>query len=256
MTVAIVLTVAIGLMPLAQHANADYGNKTVMMTITNTKTNNVKMLKWDMSRYQFEENIKVPVDNLKEKKIEQIFNTNKFVFTWQLNEYDATWYHFKVKIAAHTQPTNPMKVTFIQYRDIFTNGVTKPISESNSIKTFVSMDKQVYREGERALLFINFIDSNDKFLNPDSMTASFNFIPVGSVLEKKKLGSYVYVTPPLERGDNWIVVLPYKEGYKTEPEYASFTVITSTNRAIVAESIGSHIATACKGDIRGELCRV
>ncbi len=105
-------------------------------------------------------------------------------------------------------------------------GKTTVTIEVNSIKTFVTTDKKVYKEGETAIVFIGFVDSDDKFLDPDSMNAHFNFEPIADKLEKKKEGSYTFITPPLQKGHNQISVVPDKEGYNTQTEMVTITVLT------------------------------
>lgn len=229
--VVITLTIVlgtIGMTPQPQ-ANADFGTTTVLMNITNTKTNTVKTLEWGADRYQFEENFAVNVDDLKEKKIKQIFGTNEFVFTWQFHEYQTEWYHFKVNIATQVQPTNPMKVTFMQlnYNGHFTNEPqgNENAAKVDSIKTLLNTDKSVYGEGERALLFIGFVNDDDKFVDPDDIFVSMNVTPVNNLLERKKVGSYVYVTPPLEEGENQIIVVGQKEGYNIGTQSVGIAVL-------------------------------
>lgn len=218
-----VLVVAVGTMGVAQYAKADFGKTSVLMNITNMKTNTVKTLKWETDGFQFERNISVVVDPLKEKKVKQIFGTNEFKFTWQLQEYETVWYNFKVSIGIKAQPGKPIKISFMQLQDKFT-----PV-ESNgkigSVKILANTDKNLYREGERAIIFIGFIDQNDKFVDPDEIVTGFKLAPLGSMLERKKVGSYVYVTPPLERGNTNIAILAQKEGYGIEPELLKITAV-------------------------------
>lgn len=96
----------------------------------------------------------------------------------------------------------------------------------NSVQTFVNTDKKVYREGESALVAINFIDEDDEFLDPDSINANFNLNRVTGELEKKQVGSYTYTTPPLQRGHNQITVVPSKAGYNIEAEAVTITVLS------------------------------
>jgi hypothetical protein len=105
-------------------------------------------------------------------------------------------------------------------------GKTTVTIEVNSIKTFVNSDKKVYNEGETAIVFVAFVDSDDSFVDPDGINAHFNLTPVADKLEKKKLGSYSFVTPPLERGHNQIIIVPAKEGYNIEAEAVTITVLT------------------------------
>lgn len=105
-------------------------------------------------------------------------------------------------------------------------GKTTVTIEVNSIKTFVNSDKKVYKEGETAIVFVAFVDSDDNFVDPDGINAHFNLIPIADKLEKKKLGSYSFVTPPLERGHNQVTIVPAKEGYNIEAEAVTITVLT------------------------------
>jgi hypothetical protein len=96
--------------------------------------------------------------------------------------------------------------------------------EVNSIKTFVNSDKRLYKEGESAVIFIGFVDSDDQFLDPDSMNANFNLQGVADKLEQKKTGSYTYTTPPLEKGHNQFSIVPTKVGYNIQTEVVTITV--------------------------------
>lgn len=204
------ITLAIGSIGIAQQVRAGLGKTAVMMEITNMKTNTTKMVQWEVDRYQFEENFPVQVDDLKVRKIKQIFNTNEFTFTWQLDEYQKIWHHFEVKITAKAPPANPMKVTFVAKGDMM-----EVETSGENIKAMIYSDKRTYVEGERAKLFINFVDTSDRFVDPKSIATNTNFAQEGGVLEKKKVGSYVYVTPPLQSGDN-IVVIEVDDGRYSE----------------------------------------
>ena len=105
-------------------------------------------------------------------------------------------------------------------------GKTTVTIEVNSIKTFVTTDKKVYKEGETAVVFIGFVDSDDVFVDPDSMNANFNSDPIADILERKKVGSFTYITPPLQKGHNQVSVVPDKEGYNTQTEVVTITVLT------------------------------
>lgn len=104
-------------------------------------------------------------------------------------------------------------------------GKTTVTIEVNSIKTFVSTDKRAYKEGETAIVFIGFIDSDDNFLDPDSMNANFNLDPIADKLDRKTEGSYTFITPPLQKGHNQISVVPEKEGFNTQTEVVTITVV-------------------------------
>ena len=96
--------------------------------------------------------------------------------------------------------------------------------EVNSIKTFVNSDKKEYNEGEQALIFIGFADADDEFVDPDWIQSTFNVEPISDQLERKKVGSYTYMTAPLEKGHNQIAVIPHKEGYNIQTEVVTITV--------------------------------
>jgi hypothetical protein len=221
--VAVVLAVAIGSAGIAQSVHADFSRKSVWMNVVNMKTNTAKTLEWEAKGYQFEKDIPVQIDELKERKIKQIFGTKEFKFTWQLQEYETVWYHFKVSIGFKAPLGKPIKISFTQLQGKFLS------FESNgnigSVKIFVNTDKNLYRESERAIIFMGFVDQNDKFVDPDEIITGFKPAPVGSMLEKKRVGSYVYVTPPLERGNTHITVLAKKEGYRIEPTSLEITVV-------------------------------
>ncbi|MFQ5921148.1 MAG: hypothetical protein ACE5JV_03935, partial [Nitrososphaerales archaeon] len=70
--------------------------------------------------------------------------------------------------------------------------------EVNSLKTFVNPDKKEYNEGDSATIFLGFVDADEIFVDPESINANFNGTPIGDLLERKKSGSYTYVTPPLQ----------------------------------------------------------
>jgi len=97
----------------------------------------------------------------------------------------------------------------------------------NSIKTFVNSDKKLYKEGETAIVFVGFVDSDDQFVDPDSINVNFNLQPVADKLEKKKIGSYTYTTPPLHKGHNQLSVVPEKAGYNIQTEVVTITVATT-----------------------------
>lgn len=110
----------------------------------------------------------------------------------------------------------------------------------NTVKVFVNTDKKAYRAGETALIFINFIDEDDNFVDPDSIKADFTYVnstatsmsfitsphvPIGNDLEKKTEGSYTYLTLKLKAGHNQISVIPFKAGYNIEPATITITVL-------------------------------
>src|SRR5574341_1532883 len=227
---AIALAAMVGSMGLVQYANADYGTQEIWMSITNTKTGAVKLLKWQVEKHLFEENISIDLDHMMGKKIENIFGTTQFRFTYQMNKYEETWHDFKVALGSKVNPGKPLLVTFtplhgserLPYTNIVKN--TDAI-DVGSIRTIINTDKQVYREGESAILFIGFIDAQDKFVNPDSMDISFDILPFDQTLEKKKSGSYTYITPPLENSDGKITLVMKKEGHDIQTETVNITVL-------------------------------
>jgi len=112
--------------------------------------------------------------------------------------------------------------------------------QPNSVKAFVNADKKAYGANESALVFIAFLDADNNFIDPDSIKADFAYIETTSTseslhdsphtsisdeLEKKKVGSYTYVTLPLKAGHNQVIIIPFKAGYNTEPVILSLTVI-------------------------------
>lgn len=98
--------------------------------------------------------------------------------------------------------------------------------ETKDLKTFASTDKKLYRSGDVAIIFIGFVDSEDQFVDPDSINANFNLQPVADKFEKKKVGSYTYTTPPLVDVYNQFSVVPSKEGYNIQIEVITITVST------------------------------
>jgi hypothetical protein len=227
---AIALAAIVGSMGLVQYANADFGPQEIWMSITNTKTDTVKLLKWQVGKHLFEENISIDLDHMMGKKIENIFGTTQFRFTYQMNKYEETWHDFKVALGSKVHPGKPLLVTFTPLhgseRLPYTNVVKNTDAiDVGSIKAIINTDKQVYREGERAILFIGFVDTQDKFVNPDSMDISFNILHFDQTLEKKKLGSYTYMTPPLENSDGKIILVMKKEGHDIQTETVNITVL-------------------------------
>lgn len=107
------LAVMVGTIGLVQQASAEFGEHKVWMSITNTKTGTVKTMEWTSTAFLFEAgSIPVDVDHLKERKVKQIFGTTDFTFTWQMANYEAEWYHFKVVIGTKAEPGKTFKITF------------------------------------------------------------------------------------------------------------------------------------------------
>ena len=96
--------------------------------------------------------------------------------------------------------------------------------------TVAATDKKLYREGNTALIFVNFIevDAEGKnikygnFIDPDSMRVTYDNEPVK--LSKKKTGSYTFVTPPLTVGHHQLVINPTKEGYNNRVGFITVQV--------------------------------
>jgi len=92
----------------------------------------------------------------------------------------------------------------------------------NSIFTSMNSDKNLYNEGDQVLIFVNFIDSNDEFLDPDRIMATWNNQPIQ--LEMKKEGSYSFVIENLEKKHQQLIIVPVKEGYSLSPAYLTIIV--------------------------------
>ena len=96
--------------------------------------------------------------------------------------------------------------------------------------TVAATDKKLYKEGEAALVFANFIEAEiegknieyGNFIDPDSMRATYDGEPVE--LSKKKSGSYTFVTPPLTVGHHQLVINPAKEGYNNRVGFITVQV--------------------------------
>jgi len=94
--------------------------------------------------------------------------------------------------------------------------------KANQIFTSVNSEKRVYGPGESALIFIGFIDSNDKFVDPDSMRVLYDDQEMK--VEKKKTGSYTVSTPTLTVEHHQVIVIPQKEGYNLETGFLTVQV--------------------------------
>lgn len=109
----IALVILVGSVVVLPQVSAERGQSKVSMTITNTKTGTVKTLEWTAAKYDYEKNISIDVDDIKLKKLKQIFDTAKFSFAWQTRVHEAMWYHFKVSIEANPTVGSNLQVTFI-----------------------------------------------------------------------------------------------------------------------------------------------
>jgi hypothetical protein len=92
----------------------------------------------------------------------------------------------------------------------------------NEIKTFVNSDKNLYRQGDQALIFLAFIDSHDEFVDPDSLRVVLNDREVE--VEQKQVGSYTLTLPSLPKEHTQLFVLPRKEGYNLNNGFLTIIV--------------------------------
>jgi hypothetical protein len=96
--------------------------------------------------------------------------------------------------------------------------------------TFVETDKNAYKEGSSAFIFVNFIETEVRedgfslvdFVDPDTIRATYDNKPV--TLIKKKAGSYVFTTPPLELGHHQLVVSAEKAGHNSRVGFVTVHV--------------------------------
>ncbi|MFQ5941399.1 MAG: hypothetical protein ACE5KA_06860 [Nitrososphaerales archaeon] len=95
--------------------------------------------------------------------------------------------------------------------------------------TLVASDKNLYGEGDQAVIFINFIEMDNRasdrygdFIDPDSMTVFYDLEPVE--LSKKKLGSHTFITPPLTVGHHQLMINPTKEDYNNRAGFVTVQV--------------------------------
>jgi hypothetical protein len=96
--------------------------------------------------------------------------------------------------------------------------------------TYVATDKKLYREGETALIFVNFIAGEIEgknirygdFITPDTIKATYDLEPVQ--LSEKQIGSYTFVTPPLTIGHHQLLINPAKDGYNSSVGFITVQV--------------------------------
>jgi hypothetical protein len=94
----------------------------------------------------------------------------------------------------------------------------------------LATDKRLYREGENALIIINFIEGEiagknimyRDFIDPDRVAVTYDGATVE--LTKKKVGTYAFVTPPLTIGHHQLTVNPAKDGYNTSVGFITVQV--------------------------------
>jgi len=87
--------------------------------------------------------------------------------------------------------------------------------------TVAATDKLLYRSGDIATIFVNFIEMDDSsekmrygsFVEPYNMRVTYDNEAVH--LSKKKLGSYTFITPPLTVGHHQLMINPTREGYNS-----------------------------------------
>ncbi len=96
------------------------------------------------------------------------------------------------------------------------------VIHANEVKTFVNSDKNLYRQGEPAIIFMAFVDSNDNFVDLDSLRVVLNDQDVKA--EKKKTGSYTLTIPTLPKEHTQLFVIPKKAGYNTENGFLTLIV--------------------------------
>lgn len=217
------------------------------MKITDTKTGSVKELNWDVPRYHFQKKVVIKVDDLLVKKVKQIFGTDKLKFDTFAKSHAAKWYRFVVEVGIKQPLGTNLHVVFAKpdinnedfiqrnYRivDFVSNDASnaspslkkaeKPIT--GSITIFVNPDNPFYRDNERALIYMAFVDEHDNFLDPDNISVILNLFKTGQAPEKKKVGTYTFVTPPLGKGNNQITIVAQKDAYNIEPAYINITVL-------------------------------
>jgi len=107
------------------------------------------------------------------------------------------------------------------YSSARTGKVTATV-KANQIFTSVNAEKRVYGPGDSALIFLAFIDSNDEFVDPDSIRVLYDDQELK--VEQKKTGSYTVVTPSLTVDHHQVIVMPVKEGYNIENAFITVQV--------------------------------
>lgn len=108
----IAMVVLVTSVALAQHTDAMLVPRNVVMTITNTNTDTVKTIEWTVNKYSFEKDKSIDIDDMKLKKIKEIFGTNEFIFRSNLEEHKAEWHHFEVTMTADPGRGSFMRITF------------------------------------------------------------------------------------------------------------------------------------------------
>ena len=96
------------------------------------------------------------------------------------------------------------------------------VIHANAIDTFVNSDKNLYTQGQSAIVFMAFVDRNDEFIDPDSIRVVLNDQEVE--IEKKKTGSYTLTIESLPKEHTQLFVIPKKDGYNLENGYLTLIV--------------------------------
>jgi len=98
--------------------------------------------------------------------------------------------------------------------------------------TIVATDRNLYRQGDTALIFVNFVEADfdgrhvdyGDFIDPDDMRVTYDASQVVE-LSKKKTGSYTFVTPPLTVGHHQLLINPTKDGYNNRVGFVTVQVM-------------------------------
>jgi len=98
--------------------------------------------------------------------------------------------------------------------------------------TIVKSDKTQYSAGEKATIFIAFreyccVESDfaryyGDFVDPTTIKGSFDGNPLE--LQKKKEGSYIFITPNLTKEHHQLIVVPQKEGFYVRVGYYTILI--------------------------------
>ncbi|MFQ5970576.1 MAG: hypothetical protein ACE5J2_08810, partial [Nitrososphaerales archaeon] len=102
------------------------------------------------------------------------------------------------------------------------SGKNTAVIQANEINTSVNSDKNLYTQGQSALVFLAFIDNKDNFVDPDSLRVVLNDQEVE--VEKKKAGSYTLTIPSLPKEHMQLFVIPKKAGYNLENGFLTLIV--------------------------------
>jgi hypothetical protein len=92
----------------------------------------------------------------------------------------------------------------------------------NALNIFVNSEKNLYKQGESALVFIAIVDSHDEFVDPDGLRVVLNDREVE--VEQKKVGSYTLTIPTLPKEHTQLIVIPRKEGFNIETGFLTIIV--------------------------------